>query len=201
MANDIFSLKKQLVVYGAHHNNPINVAIHMIFVPTIFWTALVFCANTGPFFNVKNTLFSFLAPFGPNFSFFVVAGYFLYYAILDPIAASIASPFLLTMSYTATRFLENNPNANKIAIYIHVTSWIFQFLGHGFAEKRSPKLLDNLVQALVSAPYFVFFEVLFFFGYRPQLYKEVMIEIKKDVAEFRAKKDAKNGGPRYQSIQ
>lgn len=36
--SDIFSLKKQLVVYGSHHNNKVNVAIHMIFVPTIFWT-------------------------------------------------------------------------------------------------------------------------------------------------------------------
>lgn len=38
MTADIFSLKKQLVVYGSHHNNKVNVAIHMIFVPTIFWT-------------------------------------------------------------------------------------------------------------------------------------------------------------------
>lgn len=50
------------------------------------------------------------------------------------------------MSYSATSFLNNNPNANKIAIAIHIISWIFQFLGHGFAEKRSPKLLDNVVQ-------------------------------------------------------
>lgn len=50
------------------------------------------------------------------------------------------------MSYTATSFLNTNPNANKIAIGIHIVSWIFQFLGHGFAEKRSPKLLDNVVQ-------------------------------------------------------
>ncbi|KAI7903800.1 uncharacterized protein BX663DRAFT_505282 [Cokeromyces recurvatus] len=201
MTNDIFSLKKQLVFYGAHHNNGINIAIHMIFVPTIFWTALVFCANTGPLFNVKDTLLDFLTPFGPNLSLIVVVGYFLYYAILDFVAASIASPFLLAMSYTATNFLQTNPNANKIAFYIHVSAWIFQFLGHGFAEKRSPKLLDNVVQALVSAPYFVFFEVLFFFGYRPELHKEVMIEIKKDIAEFRAKKAAKKNKHQYQSIQ
>ena len=50
------------------------------------------------------------------------------------------------MSYTSTKFLETNPNANKIALAIHIISWIFQFLGHGLAEKRSPKLLDNLVQ-------------------------------------------------------
>lgn len=50
------------------------------------------------------------------------------------------------MSYTSTKFLATNPKANKIALAIHIISWIFQFLGHGLAEKRSPKLLDNLVQ-------------------------------------------------------
>ncbi|CEP18723.1 hypothetical protein [Parasitella parasitica] len=188
MTADIFSLKKQLVVYGSHHNNKVNVAIHMVFVPTIFWTALVFASNTGPLVTVDGTALAFLKPFGPNLAFFTVVFYLTYYAILDPIAASIASPILVAMSYTATKFLETNPKANKIALAIHIISWIFQFLGHGLAEKRSPKLLDNLVQALVSAPYFVFFEVLFFLGYRPKLYKEVMTEINKDVAEFKASK-------------
>ncbi|KAI7875738.1 uncharacterized protein EV154DRAFT_526436 [Mucor mucedo] len=196
---DIFSLKKQLVVYGSHHNNKVNIAIHMVFVPTIFWTALVFAANTGPFVDVTGTPFSFLSGFGPNLSFVTVLGYLTYYAILDPIAAAIATPILLAMSYTATSFLNNNPNANKIAISIHIVSWIFQFLGHGFAEKRSPKLLDNVVQALVSAPYFVFFEVLFYLGYRPQLYEEIMIDINKDVAEFKAKRATREGA-RYQSL-
>lgn len=107
---DIFSLKKQLVVYGSHHNNKVNVAIHMIFVPTIFWTgkikcnlsynsilmqalALVFTANTGPLVDVTGTPFSFLSGFGPNLSFVTVLGYLTYYAILDPIAA--VSCFLL----------------------------------------------------------------------------------------------------------
>jgi uncharacterized membrane protein YGL010W len=58
----------------------------------------------------------------------------------------LASPILLYASYSATKFLATNPNANKIALGIHIASWIFQFLGHGVAEKRSPKLMDNLVQ-------------------------------------------------------
>ncbi|KAI8327763.1 hypothetical protein EDC96DRAFT_531312 [Choanephora cucurbitarum] len=185
MTSGIFDLKTQLVVYGAHHNNKVNVAIHMIFVPTIFWTALVLGANTGPLIDSRNTLFSI---FEPNLSFFVTLFYLTYYTLLDPIAATLAAPFLLTACYTATAFLINHPEANKVAIWIHIASWIFQFLGHGVAEKRSPKLLDNLVQALVSAPYFVFFEVLFFLGYRPQLHKEVMIEINKDIAAFKARK-------------
>lgn len=36
--SDVFNLKKQLIAYGSHHNNKVNVAIHMVFVPTIFWT-------------------------------------------------------------------------------------------------------------------------------------------------------------------
>jgi uncharacterized membrane protein YGL010W len=48
--------------------------------------------------------------------------------------------------------------------------------------------LSFFFSALVSAPYFVFFEALFFFGYRPELYKEVMMDINKDVAEFKASK-------------
>ncbi|KAG1178448.1 hypothetical protein G6F70_001335 [Rhizopus microsporus] len=147
--SDIFSLKKQLIVYGAHHNNKVNVAIHMVFVPTILWT--------------------------------------VYYVILDPIAATLYTPILLYMCHSATNYYKTNPNANKIAIVIHIISWILQLLGHGLAEKRSPKFLDNVVQAFVSAPYFVFFEVLFMLGYRPKLYKEVMYEVNKDIATFRAR--------------
>lgn len=112
------------------------------------------------------------------------------------------------MCHSATNYYKTNPNANKVAIAIHIISWIFQLLGHGLAEKRSPKFLDNVVQgkrditfffcfchanslflviAFVSAPYFVFFEILFTLGYRPKLYKEVMYEVNKNIATFRAR--------------
>ncbi|KAI9277171.1 hypothetical protein BDA99DRAFT_456773 [Phascolomyces articulosus] len=187
--SDIFSLKKQLVVYGAHHNNKVNVAIHMVFVPVIFWTALVFGAKTGPLISGVPR---FLKPFGPNLSFFTVVGYHLYYAVLDPVASTLAAPFLYGMCYTATKFEKNNSNALTLALTGHIAAWIFQFIGHGVHEKRSPKLMDNLVQALVSAPYFVFFEVLFKLGYRPKLRQEVQAEVDKDIAEFRAKKANKD---------
>lgn len=49
----------------------------------------------------------------------------------------------------------------------------------------------SIVLALVSAPYFVFFEILFKLGYRPDLHKEVSIEIEKDVAIFRTRQTKK----------
>lgn len=38
---NLFNLKHQLVVYGAHHNNKVNVIIHIICVPIIFWTGML----------------------------------------------------------------------------------------------------------------------------------------------------------------
>jgi uncharacterized membrane protein YGL010W len=51
---DIFNLRKQLVTYGANHNNPINVAIHMVFVPTIFWTGKKILNNSLFFYKRSN---------------------------------------------------------------------------------------------------------------------------------------------------
>ncbi|KAI9314276.1 hypothetical protein BX666DRAFT_1971914 [Dichotomocladium elegans] len=188
--SDIFNLKKQLVAYGSHHNNKINVGIHMVFVPVIFWTALVFGAKTGPLVDPSHFP-RWIKPYGPNLSFFTILGFSTYYTILDPIASALYAPALFGMTYSATKFAKDNANAVSIALTAHVAAWIFQFAGHGLAEKRRPKLMDNLVQALVSAPYFVFFEALFFLGYRPQLRKEIEAEVQADIAEFRKQQAAK----------
>ncbi|ORX56996.1 DUF962-domain-containing protein [Hesseltinella vesiculosa] len=188
--SDLFNLKKQLVQYGSYHNNKANVAIHMIFVPTILWTVMVFFAKSGQVLAVPASA-KWLKAVGPNAAFLATATITSYYAILDPIAAALYSPVLYGMLYTATQFQRTNPNANKIALAIHAISWIFQFLGHGVAEKRKPRLMDNFMQAMVSAPYFVWFELLFSLGYRPKLYKTVMSEVEQNVAAFRAEEAAK----------
>ena len=54
----------------------------------------------------------------------------------------------------------------QVSVYVHVSAWIFQFIGHGVFENRSPALLTNLGFALL-APFFATFEVMnFLFGYR-----------------------------------
>jgi len=71
---------------------------------------------------------------------------------------------------------------------------------HGFFEGRAPALLDNLVQALFLAPFFVWFEVLFFFGYRPELQRRLnkaveveLSKLRKDKAEAKATNGHANG--------
>ncbi|KAK3816726.1 MAG: hypothetical protein J3R72DRAFT_529633 [Linnemannia gamsii] len=44
----LFNIRHQLLQYATHHNNPVNVVIHLTCIPLILWSALVFAANTGP---------------------------------------------------------------------------------------------------------------------------------------------------------
>lgn len=77
------------------------------------------------------------------------------------------------------------------AIAIHVVCWITQFIGHGAFEGRAPALLDNLVQALFLGPMFVWLEILFSLGYRPELQTRVNAKVKTEMAKF--KEESKNG--------
>jgi hypothetical protein len=61
--------------------------------------------------------------------------------------------------------------------------------------------LDNLFQAIFLAPLFVWLEILFAFGYRPELKKRLEKGVKQDVEKFRNEKNliisgqGANGGP------
>lgn len=46
-----FNLRDQLIFYGSYHSNPINQAIHFIFVPLILWTVAVWFAYTPALFH------------------------------------------------------------------------------------------------------------------------------------------------------
>jgi len=108
---------------------------------------------------------------------------------MEPVAGALVAPLIiagtayanhLTSAYGAT--------ANYWAIGIHVVSWIAQFIGHGKFEGRAPALLDNLVQAFFLAPFFVWFEILFYFGYRPELKSRLDKAVEKEIAKFKESK-------------
>jgi len=108
---------------------------------------------------------------------------------MEPVAGGVLAPLLLagtaycnylTSTYGAT--------ANYWAIGIHLFSWVAQFIGHGVFEGRAPALLDNLVQAIFLAPFFVWLEILFYFGYRPELKGRLDKAVKADVTKFRQEK-------------
>lgn len=57
--------------------------------------------------------------------------------------------------------------------FFFTAAWIAQFVGHGKFEGRAPALLDSLFQSLVLAVFFVFMEILFEMGYKPELHKRL----------------------------
>jgi 2-hydroxy fatty acid dioxygenase len=103
---------------------------------------------------------------------------------MEPVAGGILAPILLGGTAYANHLTTSyGRTANTWALALHVICWLAQFLGHGVFEGRAPALLDNLVQAFFLAPFFVWMEILFYLGYRPELKsrldKAVGIEIEK----------------------
>jgi uncharacterized membrane protein YGL010W len=121
-----------------------------------------------------------------------------FYILLEPVAGSVLLPVIVGWTAYANHLTSTYTyNANVASTAVFIVSWIAQFIGHGVYEGRAPALLDNLMQALVLAPFFVFMEALFKFGYRPELQKRVNDAVEKEVKKFKDEKNtngiAKNG--------
>lgn len=119
--------------------------------------------------------------------------YAFFYVLLEPIAGGLLAVPVIAAAYYGNYFLSTHGSiVNYWAGGIHVVSWLAQFVGHGAFEKRAPALLDNLVQALLLAPLFVWMEILFFFGYRPELKERFEKGVEVEIQKFR--KQGKDNG-------
>ncbi|KAK0347431.1 hypothetical protein LTR91_007267 [Friedmanniomyces endolithicus] len=116
------------------------------------------------------------------------------YILMEPVAGGMLAPLLLGGTAYANHLTTTyGMKANNVAIGVHVLSWLAQFVGHGVFEGRAPALLDNLVQAIFLAPFFVWMEILFTFGYRPVLKARLDQSVEKEIAKVKAEKAAKKG--------
>ena len=140
--------------------------------------------------------------------------YATFYILLEPVAGGLIAPFIIgnailsnhllaTLPWRATAssstsfvLLQNVFGSFRSpivdlrtltlgAIALQVSCWVAQFVGHGKFERRAPALLDNLFQAIFLAPLFVWLEVLFMLGYRPELRARVMRDIECEVKKYR----------------
>jgi uncharacterized membrane protein YGL010W len=183
-------LERHLVFYGAYHHNSVNVAIHIICVPIILVSGFAMATYTGTLIETPSWL---TIPYlDLNLGTIAAAMYATLYLLLEPAAGSVLAAFCLGMTALTNYLKADNPALTfKVALGAHVVSWIAQFVGHGAFEGRAPALLDNLVQALFLAPMFVWLEVLFALGYRPELNARVQKKVEVEIQKFRA--EQKNG--------
>lgn len=176
--DDYFNLRKSFVFYGAYHKETRNKWIHILFVPTIFTTALHF-ASKLPLCNCAN------APSGVVTLADVAAVFYAVSFIKMEVGAGLMyAPLIYGMHHIANNALKGH---TEVAIGLHVLGWVCQFIGHGLFERRAPALFDNLFQALHAAVFFVWLEVLFALGYKPELHKELQQQVDKAIAGFKSK--------------
>ncbi|TGZ82028.1 DUF962-domain-containing protein [Ascodesmis nigricans] len=174
----ILDLEEQLVFYGSYHTHKHNITIHIIFVPILmfglFLLSSSFALASNPYLNLS-TLASLL--------------YSSLYIAMEPVAGSIITPYIILQSLLGTYLhLQYGNDAVYWVGVSQIVAWGIQFVGHGVFEKKAPALLDNIVQALFLAPFFVWLEVLFMWGYRPELRDRVSKKVKTRRAEMDAKK-------------
>jgi len=184
--SQLFDVNAQLTFYGAYHSNRTNILIHIICVPLLLWSFQVMASELPvPSFipEIHYTINEYLR-FDLNLAAIHAGIYLAYYFILEPVAALLYAPQMLLSVLTATAYAKGSGHISKAAL-LHVASWIAQFLGHGLAEKRAPALLDNLIGAVVLAPFFVHLEILFALGYRPEFHKHINNEISKEIVKMK----------------
>mmetsp|Transcript_33440 Transcript_33440/g.59831 ORF Transcript_33440/g.59831 Transcript_33440/m.59831 type:complete len:201 (-) Transcript_33440:285-887(-) len=187
-----FNLVHQLAFYGAYHNNRVNQLIHFLFVPLISWSLLVWacrvelvdtdglCSDVPliPRVLTKNC--------GADLAGALVACMSLFYICIEPFAGLTWTAALGLPLLYAARTFRNVENSGMLSLAVHVFSWYMQIHpGHAVFEKRRPALLDSFFQSLVMANLFVWMELLFLLGYRPQLHSQVMRFVEADIKAWK----------------
>ncbi|GBG63155.1 hypothetical protein CBR_g36924 [Chara braunii] len=197
-AGALFDLEEQFGFYGAYHTHPMNLVIHVIFVWPLLFSILVFCAYSPPFVSTPPLPF---CPFSGteqyvifNLAFVLALLYATCYLLLDKKGGWVALLLLIGCWLGANGFVSalGRNLAWKVALAIQIIGWASQFFGHFAFEGRRPALFDNLVQALLTAPYFVLLEVMQkFFGYEPNpgFHQRMQLKIKQNIDEHEMKKE------------
>lgn len=191
--------------YGEYHSNSVNQMIHIVFVPTILWSALFMAGYYRPDWLALPLLPNWAVPVttalgGGSLAFPATLLYMIFYLYVAPLTVGVVAASVvacLAAAAVAVSAAAAEAGAASTAFYaalaLNVLSWIAQFYGHGVHERRAPALLDNLYQALLMAPLFVGLEVAFKLGGFAQLRTAVETEIKSRVRAFQQQQQRVRG--------
>lgn len=207
---DMLDLEKQFVFYASYHHNAVNIAIHLLCIWQIAATAVVFLQHTPAIAPMPEAL-GIDPGLKVNAALLVCIFYSIVYLVMEPFIGLLgkggalrregcrtmnsflliaATGIWLVIYYQTGIWVASNAiffglPVWKVALIVHVSAWILQFVGHGVFEKRAPALLDSLHQALITAPLFVLLEVVFFFGYRKEFHDKCMAQVERNVRAFK----------------
>lgn len=169
-----FNLKKSFVFYGSYHHEWRNQIVHVLFVPTIFTTALGFASTM----KITDTV---------NVSHVVAGFYALSFIIMEPLAGTLYAPVIAGMQYIGENICA--PNV-AVSAAVHVFAWAAQIFAHKFFEHRAPAFTEDPLQAIHAAVFFVWLEVLYALGYRPKERDELNALVRQRMAKMDAEEAA-----------
>jgi uncharacterized membrane protein YGL010W len=169
-------LMTMLTGYASAHQHPVNVAVHLVGIPTIMLGVFI--------------VFSWLSigfrGFDINGAYIAVAILFVFYLTLDALFSVAFLVYALPVAWIAT-IIGVQPLAvsGTVAAVAFFGGYAAQFVGHA-VEKSAPVILKHPVQANLAAPFFTVVEVFKIAGLRDELFNEVQ----RRIAELRQEQAA-----------
>lgn len=133
--------------YSSSHQNPTNILLHKICVPTIAFTVLGFLWSVPlPKFIRQNVgqVFSHFIPMlviGPTLAF--------YFRLSTKMAVTMTIIIFSAFALLA-KMEQKNVRIFRLSLLIFVVAWIGQFIGHGI-EGKKPSFVQDL-QFLAIGP-------------------------------------------------
>ena len=132
---DYLNLQKQYFFYNKYHKNTVNRAIHIVCIPTLVWSATVLLSyidlndlllESYELYEIDEPDIIYLCFGIVNFNGASVMAtiYTSYYIILNLKLGIMMYFILYLMQITSYYFYLHVENAWKIAILIHIFSWI-----------------------------------------------------------------------------
>ncbi len=160
-------LLDMLTDYAAAHQHPINIAVHMVGIPTIMLGALI----------ALSWLRVDIGSYAINGAYVTTLVFFAFYLSLDRWFSIVFLLLAAPMAYIAT-VIGSGPNAVMIASVSFIGGYVAQFVGHAI-EKSAPVLLRHPIQANLAAPFFTVVELFKITGLRDDLFNELQARIAK----------------------
>ena len=161
-------LMEMLTGYAAAHQHPINIAVHLIGIPTIMLGIFIPMTWLSVEINAVKL----------NLAQITLIAMFVFYLTLDWIFAAV---FLVLGAAVAALAAMLGSYPQSTALFIAAAAffggYIAQFIGHAI-EKSMPVLLKHPIQANLAAPFFTIVEVFKILGLREALFTEVQHRVK-----------------------
>lgn len=161
--------EQEMAFYTAYHQEPRNVMLHVLGVPLILYASMI---------PLSWLVLFHLGAIPVSLALVLGVGVLVYYARLDTIFAVAATVMFVLLLWAAGATAAQGAAVGWTVFIIgQVVGWVAQIFGHQYYEGRQPAFVDNLLQALVSAPLFVIADIFFFFGLRRDKAKALYAEV------------------------